>query len=282
MKAGVQQRLCRFSEAGIVSDLHAGEQLCFDTVGLQSVKLAQHRLQLHCFGSGYRVRKQGRGAVVRQILDALDGKVGVQHHRLTGVQQRLPLGQHLGGQVLVDFHIADGQRHVAPLVGDEQICGGAALRDHRGLGNVNAQLPAACGDFLGVDIVPEYRQQTDVHAQQSHVVSDVPPHTAQAHPYHAGVGVLHDGDLAGPAADVHIHTAHHGDVGGRVDDVALAGDVALFHQVGDVYRHGGSGDPRLVRQLLLRDQGIFLDPVQKLPLSLGHDHPSFVSKNLGI
>ena len=97
MKAGVQQRLCRFSEAGIVSDLHAGEQLCFDTVGLQSVKLAQHRLQLHCFGGGYRVGKQGRGAVVRQILNALGGQVGVQHHRLTGVQQRLPLGQHLRG-----------------------------------------------------------------------------------------------------------------------------------------------------------------------------------------
>ena len=33
------------------------EQLCFDTVWLQSVKLAQHRLQLHCFGSRYRVGK---------------------------------------------------------------------------------------------------------------------------------------------------------------------------------------------------------------------------------
>ena len=280
MKTGVQQRLRCFLEAGIISDLHAGEQLCFDTVWLQSVKLAQHRLQLHCFGSGYRVGKQGGGAVVRQILNALGGQVGVQHHRLTGVQQRLPLGQQLRGQVLVDFHIADGQRHVAPLVGDEQICGGAALRDHRGLGNVNAQLPAACGDLLGVDIVAEYRQQTDVHAQQGHVVSNIPPHAAQAHPHHAGIGVPHDGDLAGPAADVHIYAAHHGDVGGRVDDVAFPGDVALFHQVGDVHRHGGSGDPSLVCQLLLGDQGVLFDPVQKLPLTLGHGCPSFVSKNL--
>ena len=37
VKTGVQQRLRCFSEAGIVSDLHAGEQLCFDTVGLQGV-----------------------------------------------------------------------------------------------------------------------------------------------------------------------------------------------------------------------------------------------------
>ena len=218
--------------------------------------------------------------MVRQILNALGGQVGVQHHRLTGVQQGQPLGEHLGGHVLVDLHIADGQGHVAPLVGDEEVGGGAALGNDGGLGDVDAQFAAAGGDLLGVDVVAEYRQQTDVHAQQGHVVSNIPPHAAQAHPYHTGVGVLHDGDLAGPAADVHIHAAHHGDVGGRVDDIALAGDVALFHQVGDVHRHGGSGDPSLVCQLLLGDQGVLFDPVQKLPLTLGHGCPSFVSKNL--
>ena len=111
-------------------------------------------------------------------------------------------------------------------------------------------------------------------------MGDVPAHAAKAHPHHAGVGILHDGDLAGPAADVHIHAAHHGDIGGRVDDVAFAGDIALFHQVGDVHRHGGSGDARLVRQLLLGDQGVLFNPVQKLPLTLGHGYPSFVSKKL--
>ena len=280
MKAGVQQRLRCFSEAGIVSDLHAGEQFCFDTVWLQSVKLAQHWLQLHRLGGGHRVGKQGGGAVARQVLDALGGDVGVQYHCLAGVQQGQPLGQHLRGQVLVDLHIADGQGHVALFVGDEEVGGGAALGNHRGLGNVDAQFAAAGGDLLGVDIVAEHRHHPDVHAQQGHVVGDVPPHAAQAHPYHTGVGVLHDGDLAGPAADVHIHAAHHGDVGGRVDDIALAGDVALFHQVGDVHRHGGPGDPRLVCQLLLGDQGVLFNPVQKLPLPLGHGCPSFVSKNL--
>ena len=280
MKAGVQQRLRRFLEAGIVSDLHAGEQLCFDTVGLQSVKLAQHRLQLHRLGGGHRVGKQGGGTVIRQPLNALGGDVGVQHHRLTGVQQRLPLGEQLRSQVLVDFHIADGQRHIALFIGDEEISGGAALGDDGGLGDVDAQFAAAGGDLLGVDIVAEHRHHPDVHAQQGHVVGDVPAHAAQAHPHHAGVGVLHDGNLAGPAADVHIHAAHHGDIGGCVNDVALAGDVALFHQVGDMHRHGGSGDPRLVCQLLLGDQGVLFDPVQKLPLTLGHGCPSFASKNL--
>ena len=79
----------------------------------------------------------------------------------------------------------------------------------------------------------------------------------------------------GPAADVHVHAAHHRDVGSRVDDVPLAGDIALFHQVGDVHCHGGPGDARLVRQLLLGDQGIFLNPVQQLPFPLGHGTTSF-------
>ena len=39
-------------DTNLPGDLHAGEQLCFDTVWLQSVKFAQHRLQLHCFGTG--------------------------------------------------------------------------------------------------------------------------------------------------------------------------------------------------------------------------------------
>ena len=52
-----------------------------------------------------------------------------------------------------------------------------------------------------------------------------------------------------------------------MDDVAFAGDVALLHQVGDVHRHGGPGDPRLVCQLLLGDQGVLFNPVQKLPLT---------------
>ena len=280
MEPGGQQHIGGPAEAGVVGDLHAGEQFCFDAVGLQGVELAQHRLQLHRLGGGHRVGKQGGGTVIRQPLNALGGDVGVQHHRLTGVQQRLPLGQHLRGQVLVDFHIADGQGHVALFVGDEEVGGGAALGNDGGLGDVDAQFAAAGCDLLGVDIVAEHRHHPDVHAQQGHVVGDVPAHAAQAHPHHAGVGVLHDGDLAGPAADVHIHAAHHSDVGGRVDDIALAGDVALFHQVGDVHRHGGPGDPRLVCQLLLGDQGVLFDPVQKLPLPLGHGCPSFVSKNL--
>ena len=84
----------------------------------------------------------------------------------------------------------------------------------------------------------------------------------------------------GLPADVHSHAPHHGHVRRGVDDVALAGDVALFHQVGDVHRHGGPGDARLIRQLLLGDEGIFLDPVQKLPFPLGHGPASVLSKSL--
>ena len=128
--------------------------------------------------------------MIHQILDAFGGDVGVQHHRLTGVQQCLPLGgEHLGGHVLVNLHIADGQSHVALFVGDKEVGGGAALRDDGRLGDVDPQFAAAGGDLLGVDVVSEHRQHPNVHAQQGHVVGNVPAHTAQAHPHHAGVGV---------------------------------------------------------------------------------------------
>ena len=75
-------------------------------------------------------------------------------------------------------------------------------------------------------------------------------------------------------ADIHIDPAHHHGVGGGGHDIALAGDVALFHQVGYVHRHRGPGDARFVRQLLLGNQGIFLNPPKDLPFPLGHGRHS--------
>ena len=175
--------------------------------------------------------------------------------------------------MLVDFHIADGQRHIALFIGDEEISGGAALGDDGGLGDVDAQFAAAGGDLLGVDIVAEHRHHPDVHAQQGHVVGDVPAYAAGAHPHPAGVGILCHQFLTGPAADVHVHTAHHRDVGAAGHDVALSGDAALFHQVGNMHRHAGPCDARPLRQLLLGDHGIRFDPVEYLPFPLGHAAP---------
>ena len=138
------------------------------------------------------------------------------------------------------------------------------------LADVDAQLSAAGGDALGVHIVPEGGEQPHVHPQQSQVVGDVPPHAPQAHANLAGVGVSGHQGLVGPAADVHIHAPHHHGVRGGADDISLPGDVALLHQVGDMDRRRGAGDPRLVRQLLLGDQRIFLNPLEDLPFPLGH------------
>ena len=270
METRGQQGVRRAVQAGVVGDGHAGEQLRLDPVGLEGVEPAQHRLELCRLGGGHRVGEDGHLAVLRQIRDALLGDVGVDDDHLAAGEQPLPLGEQVGRQAAVDVHVADRQPHIALLVVDEEVGGGAPLRDHRGLGDVDAKLPAAGGDLLGVQVVAEGCDQPHVQPQQAHVVGDVPAHAPQAHPHGPGVGVMLHRHLRRPAADVHVDAAHHRHIGRRVDDVALAGDIPLFHQVGDVHRHGGPGDAGLFRQLLLGDQGIFLDPVQDLPFPLGH------------
>ena len=156
------------------------------------------------------------------------------------------------------------------LVGDEQIGGGGPAGHRQAVGDVDAQLPAGGGDALGVHVVAEGGEHAHVHPQQGHVVGDVPPHAPQAHAHLAGVGVGSHQLPVGPAADVHVDAANHHRVGRCADDVALAGDVALLHQVGDVHRHRRAGDARLVCQLLLGDQGVLLNPPENLPFPLGH------------
>ena len=270
MKTGGQQGVRGGAQAGLIGDGHAGEQLRLDAVGLEGVEPAQHRLQLHRLGGGDRVGKDRHRAVLCQIGDALRGNIGVDHQHLAAGQQLLPLREQLGCQMAVDVHVTDRQQHVALLVVDEEISGGVPLRDHRGLGDVDAQFPAAGGDLLGVQVVAEGGDHPHVQAQKAHVVGDVPAHAAQTHPHRTGVGVPVHRHLRRPAADVHVDAAHHRDIGRCMDDVAFAGDVALLHQVGDVHRHGGPGDAGLLRQLLLGDERVFFDPVQNLPFPLGH------------
>ena len=147
-------------------------------------------------------------------------------------------------------------------------------------GQVKADIRRVFPHGLGEAVLPQHRDHGHLLPQQAQVVGDVPPHAAQRRGHPAGVGVPRHQRRGGHRADVHIHAAHHHDVGRLPQQVAPPGDVSLFHQVGDVHRHGGPGDPRLVCQLLLGDQGVLFDPVQKLPLPLGHGYPSFVSKNL--
>ena len=230
----------------------------------------QHAPQLHRLGSGDRVGENGDGHRLGQILDALFGDVGIQHDHLAGGQQLLPSGQNLGRQVEVDVHVADGQGHVSVFIVDEKIGGGAPAGNDGGMGGVDAKLRAAGRDLLGVEIVSEHGQKPHVQPKEAHVVGDVASHAAQAHAHGTGIGILSHQGTGGGAADIHVYAAYHRHIRGGADDIALAGNVSFFHQVGNVHRRGGAGDACLVRQLLLGDHGVFLDPVQDLSFPLRH------------
>ena len=156
------------------------------------------------------------------------------------------------------------------LVRDVEIGGARLPRHAQAPGQVDAELGAGGRDPLGVEIVAQDGDHARVEAEQRHVVGDVPPHAAEAHPHAAGVGVRRAQRRVRPAADVHVHAPDDHRVGRGGQDVALAGDIALFHHVGDVDAHRGPGDARLLRQLLLGDHRVFLDPAKDLPLALGH------------
>ena len=231
---------------------------------------SQNGLELLGLSGGDRICKDRSFTVLRHPGNALRREVGVQHHHLAAVQQLAAAGQHPGGEILVNVHVRHGQLHISGLIVDEQVGGGVATGDHRRLGDVDAQLAAYCRQLLGVHVVAEGRDQPHIQAHEAHVVGDVPAHAAGAHAHGTGIGVLTHQGLIGPAADVHIHAAHYGDIGAACHNIPLAGDAALFHQIGDVYRHAGAGDACPVRQLLLGDHRIRLDPVEDLSLTLCH------------
>ena len=186
------------------------------------------------------------------------------------MEQPGPPGQKGGGDMLIDLHVADRQGHVPVPVGDEQIGGGGPAGHGEALADVDAQLAAGGGDTLGVHIVAEGGEHPHVQPHQSHVVGDVAPHAPQAHAHLARVGVRRHQLPVGPPADVQVDAPHDYHIRSGADDVALAGDMALLHQIGDVYRHRRAGDARFVRQLLLGDQGVLLNPLENLPFPLSH------------
>ena len=117
-------------------------------------------------------------------------------------------------------------------------------------------------------------QEPYIQTHEAHVVGNVPSHAAQRHTDPAGVGVRGNQRREGPSADIHIDAAHYHDIAAAAQDVALTGDVALFHQVGDVDRGGGPGDAQPVRDSLLGDHGVSFNELQNLPLPLRHGAPS--------
>ena len=269
-QARVQQLVRRPVQAGLIGDPHPGQQLRLQAVGLQGVEPAQHRAQLLRLGGGHRVGKDRGLHVLGQPLDGLGGDVGVHHHQLGVLQQLGPGGQKGRGDMAVDLHVGQGQLHLAPLAGDEEVGGGALPRHLQRPADVDAQLPAGGGDALGVGVVPKGGEQPGVHPQQGHVVGDVPAHAPQAHAHPARVGVPGDQGAHGPSADVHVGSPHHHRIGRGAQDVAPPGDMPLLHQIRHMDRRRGPGDPRLVCQLLLADHRVLFNPAQELTLTLCH------------
>ena len=84
---------------------------------------------------------------------------------------------------------------------------------------------------MGIKISAQHGDHADVQPHQGHVMGDVSANAAQAYAHPAGVGIGRHQLRVGDAADVHVHAAHHNDIGGRRNDVAFACDVALLHQI---------------------------------------------------
>ena len=103
-------------------------------------------------------------------------------------------------------------------------------------------------------------------------MGDVPAHPTGTDPDGAGVGVPGHQGAKGLAANVHIHAANDHGVVRLPQHIAFPGDVAFLHQIGNVHRNGGAGNPCPCRQRLLGDHGIFRNPLENLLLPLCHGH----------
>ena len=216
--------------------------------------------------------------MLAQPLQGLLRHVGLHHHQTGPVDELQPLPQKLRGDVVVNGHIVDGQSHVAVAVVDEQIGAGVAAGDHGAVAQVKADGGGVVPHVLGKAVLAQHRHHRHLLAQQAQVVGDVAAHAAQRGGHLAGIGVPGHQRRVGHRADVHVHAAHHHDIGLGAQQITPSGDIALFHQVGDMHRRTGTGNARLFRQLLLGDHGILADPLQYLSFPLGHGLTS-VSKN---
>ena len=105
-------------------------------------------------------------------------------------------------------------------------------------------------------------------------MGNVSSDAAETDAHAAGVGIPRDERRIGLAADIDVHAADDGGIGAGAEHIALPGDVAFFHQVGDMDCDRGAGDARAFRKGFLRDHGVGLDPLQDLAFTLCHGRAS--------
>ena len=136
--------------------------------------------------------------------------------------------------MLIDIHVREGKAHIPVLIGDKEVGGSGSSRNAKRLAQVNSQLAAGGGNFLGIQIIAQNGYHPGVNPQEGHVVGDVSPHTAQAHVNLAGVGVFRDQLFVGDASNIHVYAADYHGIGGSRKNISFSGYKPFFHQVGDV------------------------------------------------
>ena len=235
--------------------------------------------ELPGIGGADGVREDGDlpAAALPDVVQHLLGEAAVHDDGRGTPEQGVVLLQKVHAELLQHPHIRHGQGHLAVGVVDGEVGGGALALQDQEVGDVDAGGHALPADLLAVDIVPGDGDHLDAGPQAGGILTDVVGDAAHRHADEARVGVLHHQGFPAAAHEVDVHRAdaHHIALRGLGEDVALAQDVALLGKIRDVDRHGGAGDARLLRQLLLGDAGILPDPVQDLLFPLGHGQTPF-------
>lgn len=209
-----------------------------------------------------------------KVLQGLCRNVRIGDDDLRIVQQGQVGCEIGGGDALADIHVGKAKRHIAVDVVQEKVGGRRAAGHLQRVADVDAELAAGGRNAMCMQVVAEGGQQADIHAEQAHVVGNISSDAAETDAHAAGVGIPRDERRVGLAADIDVHAADDGGIGAGAEHIALPGDVALFHQVGDMDCDRGAGDARAFRKGFLRDHGVGLDPLQDLPFTLCHGHAS--------
>ena len=143
----VKQRLRGLTQALAVCDLHTGEQLCFDAVGLERVHAGKKPPELFCLDGRDGVDENGRGAVLGQVRDGSSRQICVDDHSGRAVEQ-VELGREIvRRQLFADLHVGHGDGHIAVAVADENVGRGAPVGYAQGVRKVDAEFSAALLDL---------------------------------------------------------------------------------------------------------------------------------------
>ena len=124
------------------------------------------------------------------------------------------------------------------------------------MAGIDSQCPAGFGNPVAVNILTHGCKHFYIHTHEGHIVGDVSAHTSQAHGHFTGIGIRCNQLVVRTAANIHIDTAYHHRIAAGTQYIAFTCDVTLFQQIGNMHRHGRTGDVQIICQLLLGDHGI--------------------------